>query len=55
MECSTKEKHIEYEDDFGINARLKVKILKSGLEIGGKFENHKKTAYKIAGKLNIIK
>jgi len=41
---------IQYEDDFGINAGLKVKILKSGLDIGGKFEDHKKTAWRIVGK-----
>ena len=41
---------IQYEDDFGINAGLKVKVLKSGLDIGGKFEDHKKTAWRIVGK-----
>jgi len=41
---------IQYEDDFGINAGLKLKIVKSGLDIGGKFEDHKKTAWRIVGK-----
>lgn len=40
---------IQYEDDFGINAGLKLKVLKSGLDIGGKFEDHKKTAWRIVG------
>lgn len=31
MECSTNKQEIKYKDDFGINAGLKAKILKSGL------------------------
>jgi len=41
---------IQYEDNFGVNTGLKVKVIKSGLDIGGKFEDHKKTAWRIVGK-----
>lgn len=39
-----------YEDDFGINAGLKVAVQKSGLELGGKFEDHQSTIWRVAGK-----
>lgn len=41
---------ISYLDDFGINAGLKAVIMKSGLDIGGKFEDHQATTWRIAGK-----
>lgn len=40
---------INYQDDFGVNAGLKVKAEKAGLDIGGVFENHKLTTWKITG------
>lgn len=40
---------INYQDDFGVNAGLKVKAEKAGLDIGGSFENHKVTTWKITG------
>jgi len=38
-----------YEDDFGVNAGLKVAVEKAGLELGGKFEDHQSTVWRIAG------
>ncbi|HJV25882.1 MAG TPA: hypothetical protein VJ673_09345 [Aromatoleum sp.] len=41
---------VNYEDDFGINAGLKVMAGKSGLDLGGSFEDHQATTWKIQGK-----
>ncbi|WP_140456865.1 MULTISPECIES: hypothetical protein [Priestia] len=41
---------IQYEDDYGVNADLKAKVKKVGLELGGKFENHKSTRWIIKGR-----
>ena len=41
---------VSYEDDFGVHAGLKASALKAGLEIGGKFEDHEATTWKISGK-----
>jgi len=41
---------VSYEDDFGINAGLKMKATKVGLEIGGEFEDHESTIWRIVGK-----
>ena len=38
-----------YEDDYGVNAGLKVAVQKAGLELGGKFEDHQSTVWRIAG------
>ncbi len=40
---------INYVDDFGINAGLKLKAKDSGLDLGGKFEEHLATSWKIEG------
>lgn len=40
---------VTYEDDFGINASLKASIAKSGIEVGGKFEDHQSTIWRITG------
>ena len=40
---------VSYEDDFGVHAGLKASALKAGLEIGGKFEDHEATTWKISG------
>jgi hypothetical protein len=40
---------ISYEDDFGVNAGLKASVLKSGLDIGGKFEDHQSTVWRLEG------
>lgn len=42
--------NVVYEDDFGINAGLKVRAQKAGLELGGSFEDHMATTWKIHGK-----
>lgn len=41
--------NVAYEDDFGVNAGLKVSALKAGLELGGQFENHEATTWRVAG------
>ncbi|MCM0758116.1 hypothetical protein M7775_05940 [Sporomusa sphaeroides DSM 2875] len=43
---------IRYEDDYGINAGLKMSASKSGLDIGGKFEDHQSTIWRIVGEFN---
>lgn len=42
--------NVVYEDDFGVNAGLKVRAQKAGLELGGSFEDHMATTWKIHGK-----
>lgn len=42
--------NVVYEDDFGVNAGLKVRAQKAGLELGGSFEDHMSTTWKIHGK-----
>jgi len=42
--------NVVYDDDFGINAGLKMRAQKAGLEIGGAFEDHMATTWKIHGK-----
>lgn len=41
---------VNYEDDFGVNAGLKLRVQKAGLDIGGAFEDHLATTWKIHGK-----
>ena len=41
--------NIAYEDDYGVNAGLKVGAQKVGLDLGGRFEDHEATTWKIAG------
>jgi hypothetical protein len=41
---------VRYEDDFGVNAGLKVAASKVGLDLGGRFEDHVSTVWRIAGK-----
>lgn len=40
---------LQYENDFGINADLKVRAGKAELNLGGKFENHESTIWKVQG------
>ena len=42
--------NVVYDDDFGVNAGLKMRAQKAGLEIGGAFEDHMATTWKIHGK-----
>ena len=39
-----------YQDDFGINAGIKIALAKTGLDLGGKFEDHQSTEWLIKGK-----
>ncbi|KDB10487.1 hypothetical protein LIG30_4911 [Burkholderia sp. lig30] len=41
---------VNYEDDFGINAGFKINAGESGLDLGGSFEDHRTTTWKIHGK-----
>ena len=41
--------NVSYEDDFGVNAGLKIKATKAGLELGGTFEDHQATSWNIHG------
>lgn len=41
---------VNYEDDFGVNAGLKLRVQKAGLDVGGAFEDHTATTWKIHGK-----
>jgi len=41
---------ISYDDDFGVNAGLKAMIVKAGLDLGGKFEDHQLTVWRLKGK-----
>lgn len=43
---------LTYEDDFGVNAGLKAAILKSGLNLGGKFEDHRSTVWRLTGEFS---
>ena len=40
---------VNYDDDFGVNAGLKVRVQKVGLDLGGTFEDHMATTWKIYG------
>ncbi|KQQ97178.1 hypothetical protein ASF77_04255 [Massilia sp. Leaf139] len=41
---------VNYEDDFGVNAGLKLNAGKAGLDLGGTFEDHQATTWQIHGK-----
>lgn len=41
---------VSYQDDFGINAGLKIALAKTGLDVGGKFEDHQSTVWRLEGK-----
>lgn len=44
---------VRYEDDFGVNAGLKVAATNAGLELGGNFEDHQSTVWQIVAKFNV--
>ena len=46
---------VSYDDDFGVNAGLKTSVAKAGLELGGKFEDHRSTVWRLAGEFAIRK
>jgi len=41
---------VSYKDDFGVNAGLKAAVSKTGLDLGGKFEEHQSTVWRLSGK-----
>lgn len=40
---------VNYEDDFGVNAGMKICVEKADLDLGGTFEDHMATTWKIYG------
>jgi len=44
---------VTYNDDYGVNAGLKAAISKAGLDVGGKFEDHVSTEWRISGKFGV--
>jgi hypothetical protein len=43
---------VRYEDDYGINAGFKVEAMKVGLDLGGNFQDHESTSWKIKGRFD---
>ena len=41
--------NVTYNDDYGINAGLKLSASKAGLDLGGSFEDHVSTEWRISG------
>jgi len=41
--------NLQYQEDYGINAALKGKVKKIGLDVGGEFEQHQSTTWEIRG------
>lgn len=41
--------NLQYQEDYGINAGLKMKIQKVGYQLGGEFERHQSTVWEIKG------
>ncbi|MET3916844.1 hypothetical protein ABID97_003626 [Variovorax sp. OAS795] len=46
---------VSYQDDYGVNAGLKLKAEKAGLDMGGAFEDHLRTTWTISGSFNECK
>jgi hypothetical protein len=45
--------NVTYEDDFGVNAGLKTTVAKAGLDLGGKFEDHQSTVWRLEGTFKV--
>ncbi len=45
---------VSYDDDFGIHAGLKASVGKSGLDLGGNFEDHEATLWLISGEFGTV-
>ncbi len=41
--------NVSYEDDFGVNAGLKMSADRAGFDLGGRFAAHEETTWKISG------
>ncbi len=52
MGCAKLQLAVRYEDDYGVNAGLKVSAQKAGLELGGTFQEHESTTWKINGRFD---
>jgi hypothetical protein len=46
--------NLVYQGDFGINAGLKVAIAKAGWDLGGRFEDHQSTVWRLAGSFKTL-
>jgi hypothetical protein len=46
---------VNYSDDFGINLGVKAGVSNSGLDLGGKFEGHESTIWKLTGQFGTRK
>ncbi len=42
--------NVAYEDDFGVNAGLEASALGAGFELGGQFQDHAATTWRISGR-----
>jgi len=45
---------LRYEDDFGVNANFKSVVEMLGFDLGGKFEDHKSTVWRIVGSFDNV-
>jgi hypothetical protein len=43
---------VQYDDDYGIDAGFKLSVQKLGLDLGGNFQEHESTTWKITGTFN---
>ncbi len=41
--------NVTYDDDYGVNAGLKASAARAGFDVGGRFEDHEATTWKISG------
>ncbi len=44
---------LSYEDDFGVNAGLRMTAHKVGLDLGGSFEDHQSTRWHVSGDFKV--
>ena len=42
--------NVVYEDDYGVNAGLRASAIKAGFDLGGNFEDHEATMWRISGR-----
>ena len=46
--------NVTYEDDYGVNAGLKASVHKAGFDLGGRFEDHEATTWRIGGQFRTL-
>ena len=44
--------NLVYRDDYGINGGLKLRAQRSGFDLGGSFEEHKETVWRVSGRFS---